>query len=547
MTICRSRISMLVATICIMVAIPDLCRAEVVSGQYTVQGVVSDSISRQPIARALVDAATDAVLTDSYGNFQIHLAKGSSQISISRPGYGSAVKPEAHTVEVDGDIAGLVFFLTPDATITGHITLSTGEQADGIHIMAYRKSELNSRTQWTLEGMVKTNSAGFFQFADLEAPSSYLLYTTPARNDFVPRTSGTESFGYRSLYYPGVNELAAAEVLTLVPGQKIEIDFTLKREPFYPVSISIANSFERNPSIQIYDNNGRLIDSAQSSNERRDPAQISLPRGHYYAKARIGNLQGTLGFTVTNAPIVGLSLMMLPLHPIPVRIHKYFVANGNNQTQDFGGSEQLSDSNAGLTLKLVSADSFAQFTGGSILRQKPSASDETLFELDNIAPGRYWVQTLPLQSYVSDISTATVDLSRKPLVIGPGNTTAPIEITLRNDGGAISGRINQPLTGASKSSMGSSQYIFIYAIPLFSSTSDVAEKTLHSSNSFKITNLAPGSYRVIALDHQESFDPTDQRKIEKFSDEGTVVELEANSNASVQLDVIHSARGGQMQ
>ena len=134
----RTCISILMSSIAIMISLPIACPAQDISGKYTVQGIVLDSVSHQPIARALVEATTGAVLTDHYGNFQLHLAEGNSQIRHSRPGYGSLAKPAVRTVRVAANVSGLVFSLTPSATITGHVTLSAGDEADGVHIMAYR-------------------------------------------------------------------------------------------------------------------------------------------------------------------------------------------------------------------------------------------------------------------------------------------------------------------------------------------------------------------------------------------------------------------------
>ena len=89
--------------------------------------------------------------------------------------------------------------------------------------------------------------------------------------------------------------------------------------------------------------------------------------------------------------------------------------------------------------------------GGGVLRPErrrgrnaagvEGTSDGSSFEIDNVGPGRYWVEPSPFEGYVSSITSGGVDLARDPLVVGAGSTSAPIEVTLRNDSGTISAQL----------------------------------------------------------------------------------------------------------
>ena len=63
---------------------------------YPVKGVVLNSVTHQPVARALVDAHEAAVLTDNDGRFELSLPAGGAQISVRRPGYGSRGRATNH-------------------------------------------------------------------------------------------------------------------------------------------------------------------------------------------------------------------------------------------------------------------------------------------------------------------------------------------------------------------------------------------------------------------------------------------------------------------
>ena len=522
------------------------CSAQDTSVTYPVRGVVLDRVSGQPIARVLVDANEDAVLTDNDGHFELNLPSGTRQINLRRPGYGGRGRGTWQAVTVGANMPEITFYLTPDAIITGHVTLSTGDEADGIRIMAYRRRAVNGRERWTLQGMAITNSEGAFRLANLDAPASYLLYSMPAHDRVGAIAPGAVSYGYPSVYFPGSADLSAAGELTLTPGQQAQADFALTRQPFYSVTITVANNSEGHlVPMQIHDASGRVAEMEVRWNAEQGAAQVNLPSGHYYAEARSGHEYGRVDFTVAGGPVSGLNLALLPLHSIPVEVHKEFTAGANGTTQGvvFSDSEASSDFSAGLNLALASADAFDQGIA-SRLRRTEGAADSSSFELEDVAPGQYWVQGQAFQGYVSSITSGGVDLAREPLVIGPGSSSAPVEVTLRNDVGSISGQLNQSTTTAANPSLGAVFNAHIYAIPMFPTTGRVPQTMAQSSGTFSIPNLAPGSYHVIALHESEEIDPSDPQELAKFTGKGQTITVEANGTANVQLDVTGSSDEG---
>ena len=180
---------------------------------YPVKGVVLNSVTRQPIARALVDVQDNAVLTDNDGNFEFNLPEGLVQISVKRPGYGGRGRASNHAVRVGPNMPSLTFTLTPAVLITGQVTLSTSDQADGIRVMAYRRRVINGHQQWMMENTARTNSEGVFRIAGLQA-GDYLVYTQPTRDSEGPQARGGAIYGYPAVYYPGVADIASAGVLS---------------------------------------------------------------------------------------------------------------------------------------------------------------------------------------------------------------------------------------------------------------------------------------------------------------------------------------------
>jgi hypothetical protein len=512
---------------------------------YPVRGVVLNSVSRQPVARVLVITEGISVLTDNDGRFELNLPAGFATITLRRPGYGPHRQTMSHTVLVGSNMPDLTFTLTPQALITGQVTLSTADAADGIRVMTYQRQVSNGRAHWTLHGMATTNSEGVFRIADLD-PGSYLLYTQPARDLDGASMLGAPTFGYPAVYYPGVTDFSGAATLTLISGQNASADFTLTRQAFYSVTVTVADRETGGRlNFQVHDLGGRATGFPVRWNAQQGTAQVDVPNGRYFLEARNGGpnpLYGRVEFTVASAPIGGLSLSLLPLHGIPVVVRNDFVPTPN-----------MADGSVGVDVNLIPADEFFGQTGsGSGLGRVAALRDEASFEIRNVPPGRYWVDTSAPEGYVSSVTSGGVDLAREPLVVGPGSTSAPIEITLRIDTGTITGQVNTGGTGVqtglgTSAAAGEQQRIYVYAIQLFASTGPAGQGGGQATGQFTIANLAPGPYRVIAFDTRQEIDFHTPEGLAKYAGKGQNVTVEAGGTANAQVDLIRSTNSGDEQ
>ena len=61
--------------------------------------------------------------------------------------------------------------------------------------------------------------------------------------------------------------------------------------------------------------------------------------------------------------------------------------------------------------------------------------------IQNVSLGRYRVHVTAQMGYVAAVSSGGLDLLHNPLVVPPGGTSSPIEITLRDDGATVDGTI----------------------------------------------------------------------------------------------------------
>ncbi len=511
---------------------------------YPVKGVVLNSVTHQPVARALVDAHETAVLTDNDGRFELSLPAGGAQISVRRPGYGARGRATNHSIQVGANMPALTLYLTPEALITGQVMLSTADAADGIRVMAYRRRINGGRETWMMQGGATTNSEGVFRIAGLQ-PGSYLLYTQPSRDGDGTASRGTSIYGYPAAYYPGVADMSAAGLLTLAAGQHAQADFTLTRQQFYSVTVTIANAEARGGmNLQVHDRSGRQMSFPVRWNTMQGTAQMNVPNGSYFLEGRRRGetqLYGRVDFTVAGTPLTGLNMTLLPLHAVPVTVRKVFTATNTSGFGYAGSSEGNSPVSAGLNIALTAAEEFFSQPGAGGMRSVEGTSEGSSFEIENVGPGRYWVETTPFEGYVSSITSGGVDLARDPLVVGPGGSSVPIEVTLRNDTGTITAQLSGSGIGqqAGAAALGEQQQIYVYAIPLFATSEQIKMGGMQGSGQTTITGLAPGSYRVVAFDAPQEIDFHTPEGLAKYAGQGETVTVDAGSSASAQLDVIH--------
>ena len=505
--------------------------------------MVLNSVTHQPVARALVDTHDNAVLTDNDGHFEFSLPEGMVQISVKRPGYGARGRASNHTIRVGPNMPSLTFTLTPEVLITGQVTLSTSDQADNIRVMAYRRRVVNGHQQWMMENTARTNSEGVFRIAGLRA-GDYLVYTQPTRDGEGPESRGAAIYGFPAVYYPGVADIASAGMLTLAAGQQGRADFVLTRQQFYHVTVAIADR-EGGLNLQVHDRSGRQMGLPVRWNAEQGTAEVNLPNGSYYIEGRRrreDQLYGRVDFTVAGAPVSGLTMTLVPLHAISVTVRKTFTANTN--TGGLVPADGTSDNNqsAGLNISLIPVDEFfGQMGGLGGLHPADGATDGS-FEIENVTPGRYWVEASPFEGYVSSINSGGVDLARDPLTVGAGGSSAPIEVTLRDDSGTISAQLTGDPGGATATATttGEQRQIYVYAIPLFPSSGSIRMSGMLGSGQATISGLAPGSYRVIAFDAPQEIDFHTSDGLAKFSGMGATTTVEANGTANVQVEIVHT-------
>jgi hypothetical protein len=520
------------------------------TGVYTARGTVVNRLTGQGIPRALVTLNDDyAVLTGGDGQFSIdNVPQGTYMASVSKPGYlgigssrsgsvnrnGMRVPPTPpQRIQVGPDVPSATIRLVPTATILGQISLSTADPADGIRLSLYRRQMNFGHVQWVSAGTAQSRSDGSFRVGGLP-PGSYLLATEASLDNPDTSPMGRVAiWGYPPAYYPGVTDPGAAGIITLAAGQQAEADISLTRQQFFPVTASTGAGDMRMPgNFDVLDMGGHPTGLNAQFDNRRGLLRANLPNGSWVLEGRGFGREMTWGRAevhVAGAP-VSVAINMQSVPHIPVNIQREFTASATTNT-----------SGAGLNLVLVSADPLAMGSAGGGLGQVPG-SNGTAWQVNLAEPGRFWVEVFPNgPTYVSSITSGGMDLASTPLVVDPGSPPPPIDVTLRDDGGSITGQLNIGAANAPGTApTDDTSQVTVYAIPQFPFAGRLPQSSVRLDGTFSFNNLAPGSYRVMACDSPQDIDFHSPDALAAWTGTSQTATVEAGGTAHVTLDVTHT-------
>jgi len=505
--------------------------------------------------------AENGALTDGSGRFEIPgVPVGQQTFEVIKPGFlenmfattgaGNGVEQflvamatGGHNVLVAAEMPDLNFALAPTGSIQGQVVLSTGDPAQGIGIQLVRRTVQDGRGIWQAAGQTKTNSEGSYRFAGL-AGGIYAIYTDPAMEGeggtaLVAGNRGAAArSGYASVFYPDAREESSAGRIRVRGGEQAQANLTLTLEPFYLVTalaalpqssrLSAADRESTSYTALVMDSGGHTLGYPARFDAQTHTIQALLPDGTYsllistvprMTRQRLqfrsmdgnpleatvnlpdedtGPMLGTVDFSVAGQPVANLRVPLSAPQPNAMQLNLLESETGTAAGSQGAKSPTGGWIDAGLTVVMVS------LAGGWIddgmVRAYASGRGAGSMQAVYTTPGSYWVHARAQKGFCEASFTAGgANLAREPLVIGISGSTAPMELTVRNDCSRLTVSLPESLSSLGP---GEEPFYTVYVIPEFDSTADVEPMTLRASTggSFTLDDLTPGNYRVYMFD-----------------------------------------------
>jgi hypothetical protein len=491
------------------------------SGPYAKEALDPDEGSLPILAR---------VSSGDQGRFAFHnLAAGSYLIGAGHAGFQGGeyrenyVERELLPVGEGQQVKDIVINLTPLGVIAGKVVDEAGRPLQNARITAYRYSSGG----WMRAGQAGeptqfgyTNDLGeyraVFQPGILVVSAAYPFGLAQLEPDLTP------GFGHPTTYYPNSPDPDNAQPLTVVSGEVVKADFTLRRAPAYRISGSLVGPdgrvrAEACPGILpkgSIPSNSLLLGSISANAQDGSFTIYEIPPGSYLLTGALCQNESPVS-GVQDLEVSG-NIEGLKLHVTPAR--------------QLRATLKL-EGDANLAGAIVGMGPVGWFPG-----RRPSAaiSSGSSLVFDSVLSLRYLVGFghLPLNCYVKSVKYGGQEVTAEGFQPVEGTS---LELTVSTLGAA-------QLTGSVADAAGrSARYPWVTLIPSDGGPASSAKSVIGDANGkFVFTALRPGEYNAAAW--EENLDAVrlggDRRLLKLYRARGKAVTVQPGTPPAVALTVI---------
>lgn len=499
---------------------PDSAGASTASvGEFTLAGTVVNSITGEPLRRVAVEitgASGGMTLTDEAGHFLFEgLGGGRVLVTLLKPGFYESETPGESGVEVGSDSHPVVLKMTPQGEIAGKVTTRDGQPLEGFHIGLVTKENVGGKAMWVeRQNQSVTNEDGEFRLPGLEAGYYYISVDQSERTTLGRRgIPNAREQAYARVFYPGVSEVRAATPVEVNPGREAEANFALTPEPMYQVAGVVGGQIS---GLSFSRKAGTEEDYKQVVSSADGRFQVRLPAGSYVVT---GSTEEGLELSTAGASVVittdnsDLHLPLAPKTNIPVHILTEHAGADNERT--------LAPAVAMPPLRMQLIARSGLFGTSRWWTTESGGIDDVAagtYTLDVHGAGEWWVKSA---------QSGGVDLLNQELAVTDGGQPPPIEITLRDDAGAVTGTV------AGVEHWSTVAVLLVQA----RGKKNYVDTTRMIRGSFRFGGVAPGDYMVVAIDHGEQLEYDNPEVLNPYLSNAQPVHVPPRGTATITLNL----------
>jgi hypothetical protein len=504
--------------------------------------MVVDSVTGNPIHGAFVQSSTGSArstFTDSEGKFQLDaLPAGPITVHAAKPGYLYEEQfgpwaPKILSLQLGPDAAPAILKLTPEGIIFGQVTDENGEPLENFSVsLLYRNplDELLSTGSSTRQ--ILTDDEGKFRITGLHAGLRYLAVSPTQSPALTSTQSAAVPHGFALTFYPAAPDLDSAIPIKVLPGRPSQVNLSLKREPFIRLTGTVSGySPEQHVVLDLQDSQGESVRQEIPFDASTGSFQTKwIPPGAYTLSA-FTHPQGSVDsspalsfarqFFNANSNLTGIHLVLQPTVNIPYMVRGLPSAN----------SEQGQPLRLSLILVPKGPNSRGRSIYSNWLNARSAAtSGSPSSVLEGVEPGTYEVRPA-IQPfgvyYLESASWGSTDLMHDPLVLDSSGAVPTIEVFVREGAATLTGTV---VSGGQPSPA---------VVVVFSPDKRIPPEFVSagSDGTFMRIGLAPGTYRVIALDNLAGLDLENQDLLRTISSKATEVTLASKQTLSLRLEI----------
>lgn len=453
-------------------------------------------------------------------------------------GIGSTYK-----VSEGGSTSGLILKLLPQGVASGKILDEDGEPFGQVRVTISEWNYSSGAARFQQVGGAESDELGNFRISNLPPGRYYLsaeksggLSNGRARGGMrqaarsAPIVAGEETYSYARTYYPGVEELEQAQRIDIQAGQEMSgISLTLRKRRVFLVSgelsglspegrymVQLSRSGGTSQSLPEMMMGGGMGSMARVQDGRFTAANV-LPGAYTIRVNEVGNRRPRLiargEVAVSNADVLNASVAAVSPAAIQGRVN---IEGQNTVPQDL------------QTLRI----DYRPLDGGMGFGAQPlQIGQDGTFALADISPERYGLSLAAerLNMFVKSMTFNGQDIRQTGLDLRNGGT-GQVSIVLSPKVASINGRV-QLADGAEPGT------ILAYQAPYDPKSfgAKILRASVQTDGSFTLSNLAPGAYKLFAVEEANSKLMNDPEWQTAQASEAVTVEVGESGAKSVSL------------
>jgi hypothetical protein len=485
---------------------------------YPVSGTVFNSVTQQPIRRALVRIQVGGqqytAFTGADGRFHLdEVAEGPATITAERPGF--AERPWCNpcvnnsTFSVGSGTNDFRLPLIPNGKLTGKVIDEDGEPVVGIAVLMERAQISNGRKQFVQVGAATTDEQGVYQFDDCAPGETFVLTSSHARR--------MDALVFPMRYYPNSDTRTAAQPISIEPGEEARADFHLAPARLFAVSGTVMN-IPGTGGVNIWLKSPDAADVPLSSAGVDQSGRFVLrnvPEGVWELYAQgwgpSQQLQASEEIAVKGANVNRIQLHLQSMAAIPVVV------------RDASGTSP--GSTASVQARLTSATGAANGEYYAGVTGNPHPNQPQALSFENVPPGKYYVALRALgSSCVDSLSYNGTNPGGEPIIVS-GQSSNPLVVNIRSDCGTV-----QVETHGS-AQQGKWQLLLVSDLPIL----EALTTPLASGNATTFANISPGTYKLYLSPMNENLEYTNPEAMRQVPSQEVRVSAGQSMTVTVQL------------
>src|SRR4029077_13966928 len=181
--------------------------------------------------------------------------------------------------------------------------------------------------------------------------------------------------------------------------------------------------------------------------------------------------------------------------------------------------------------------------GEAISRQQrfaqPGKGEDSL-EIADVPPGVYAVQVFTNGPYyVQSARSGSLNLLEQNLTVAPGSSVQPIEIVLRDDFASLKGSVTlgEESDSATVIAIPEGGQPQMFGVGRWRPSPGIDAS--HAGAVFEMSQLAPGTYKILAVDRPDNFEYGNPEVLQKYLSKAREISLVANQQAKIELELVH--------